>query len=593
MELLGLLVGALLALLVTLLVARGDRPRRPAEPPGPVDVRRVSRLSRHLTGDPVRDRPLLNRILALGPDVIPGLLGELTECHRHPDPRHAPRAARLEEVVADFGLAAVPAVSDALARLHPTAPLVPGLVRILRRLDGPGTRALIDRAVRVPDLAPFLPRFRFGGPGSDPAGALVAALRAIDPPDRPRALALCAGLLAAHPVAIEALWAAWGPPGRVDLLRWLADWLPVARAAAEPLPERGLRDPDPTVRAAAARLAALLRVDVAALSAALEDPDPAVRAAACRAVAARRVSLGPLLADCAADADPRVALEALLGRLADPAALPPPDPALPAPIAALLAAERPIDAALAALEDSDPTTRRVAAHLLGRHHDDPRARERLIRLADAAEPADRATAVLALARAGDAIAADLLVRVLRAGAPPADLLDLQEAAQRVGAEVAAPLARRLRPPPPDRVLATLAVLRAAPYADAVPPLLRGLEDARSGALEGQLAATLYVGGPAVREAVSRALRQPTRGLLAPALRFLAAYGDPADLPLLLDLHDRHPPLRGVLLNLVEGLGPAAIAPLRARIAEGGDDPVVEALEQRLAMLEAAHAPHGW
>lgn len=582
MEFVGLLLGALLALLVLLTLSRGA-PRR-AAPREPADLRRVTRLCRHLTGDPIRDRPLLNRILALGPDVVPTLIAELTECHRHPDRRSPTRAARLEEVVADFGLAAVPAVTDALARLHPTAPLVPGLVRILRRLRGPGARAVIDRAVRVPDLAPFLPRFRFDGPGHDPVGALVAALRRADAEQRALALELCAGLLS--PAAIESLWAAWGAEGRADLLRWLTDWLPIAERAG--LAERGLRDRDPAVRVAAARLATILpsSVGIAALTTAVEDDDPGVRAAVCRAIAARRASTRALLDERLRDADPRVALEALLGRLRDPER-PPPD--LPGPIGLLLDDERPVDAALAGLEDPAPALRRAAAHLLGRRHADPRARERLIRLAEAPDPRDRATAVLVLARAGDAVAGDLVIRVVRAGAlAGAELLDVQEAAQRVGPAVAAPLARRLRSRTAGRVDATLAVLRAVPYAEAVPPLLRGVEDARSGALEGRLAATLHVGGAEVRAVIGQALRQPTRGLLAPALRFLAAYGEPADLPLLVELFDRHPPLRGVLLNLIEGQGAAAIEPLRARIDAGGEDAVVESLEQRLAMLEAVY-----
>lgn len=585
MEFLGLLLGALLALLLLLTLSRGsmNRRRRPDTLDVP-DRRRVSKLAHHLTGDAIRDRPMLNRILALGPDVVPALLGELTECHRNPDARTPTRAARLEEVVADFGLAAVPAVSDALARLHPTAPLAPGLVRILRRLRGPGTRAIVDRAVRAPDLAPFLPRFRFDTPGHDATGAIVAALRGVGADDRGPALDLCAGLL--QPAGIESLWAAWGAEGRAALLRWLTDWLPIARRVE--LAARGLRDRDPSVRRAAARLATLLpeSVDIAALSTAIEDDDPRVRAAVCRAIAARRPSHRVLLDERLDDADPRVALEALIGRLRD---LDRPPPDVPGPIGLLLDDEHPVDAALAGLEDADPGLRRVAAHLLGRHHADPRARERLIRLADAPDPAERCTAVLVLARAGDAIAGDLTVRVVRGTKRPPDLLDVQEAAQRVGPTIAAALARRLRPHPPARVDAALAVLRAVPYAEAVPPLLRGVDDARSGALEGRLAATLHVGGDAVRAVIGQSLRQPTRGLLAPALRFLAAYGAPDDLPLLVELFDRHPPLRGVLLNLIEGQGPAALEHLRRRVDAGGEDDVLALLEQRLAIVEAVYA----
>jgi HEAT repeat protein len=583
-ELFALLAGALIALVLAMLLSRGDRRRRDdddADPPA--DPRRISRLCATLTGDPARDRPVHNQILALGPDVIPALLGELTELHRHTEAQAATHLARLEEVIADFGLAAVPPVTTALGRLHPTAAMVPGLVRVLRRLGPPGLRAVIHRGVATPDLAPFLPRFRDGL--DDLPSPLADALLTVEPALRATALETCAGLLGERPADIERLWTRWDAAGRVALLGWLTDWPALADAA---LAARGLTDSEPTVRAAAARLATLLpTLPAAALAAALADPAPTVRAAAARALAARtEPSERAALRAALADPDPTVALEARLGLLGDgdaaepdfqetdPQETDPPDP----------------DTALADLTGPDPARRRLAIHHLARRRDDPRARERLIRLADDPDPAVRAEAVLALARAGDAIAADLLVRVLRALPPITDRLDAQETARRLGPALAVPLARRLGPDPPARIDALLAVLRTIPYADAVPPLLRGLEDARTGTLESQLTATLHLGGPPVHAAIDHALRHPARGLLAPALRFLAAYARPADLPLLFDLFDRHPPLRTAVLNLIEAQGDAAITPLRARIALGGEDTLMLALEHRLALLEAIAAP---
>lgn len=611
MELFALLAGALIALVLAMLLSRGDRRRRDDDEDPPADPRRISRLCATLTGDPARDRPVQNRILALGPDVIPALLGELTELHRHTEAQAATHLARLEEVIADFGLAAVPPVTTALGRLHPTAAMVPGLVRVLRRLGPPGVRAVIHRGVAAPDLAPFLPRFRDGL--DEPPSPLADALLTVEPALRATALETCAGLLGERPADIERLWTRWDAAGRVALLGWLTDWPALADAA---LAARGLTDPEPTVRAAAARLATLLpALPAAALAAALVDPTPTVRAAAARALAARtEPSERAALRAALADPDPAVALEARLGLLgdgdpresepigtsADPTAADPTaaDPPAAEPTAEPTATDPPAadpttladpDTALADLTGPDPARRRLAIHHLARRRDDPRARERLIRLADDPDPAVRAEAVLALARAGDAIAADLLVRVLRALPPITDRLDAQETARRLGPALAVPLARRLGPDPPARIDALLAVLRTIPYADAVPPLLRGLEDARTGTLESQLSATLHLGGPPVRAAIDHALRHPARGLLAPALRFLAAYARPADLPLLFDLFDRHPPLRSAVLNLIEAQGDAAIAPLRARIALGGEDTVMLALEHRLALLEAIAA----
>lgn len=578
MEFLGLLIGALVALAVAVLLSRSDR-RRPPPDPDAVDPRRISHLCATLTGDPTADRPILNRILALGPDVIPALLAELTDAHRRADETTPPRLARLEEVIADFGLAAVPALTTALARLHPSAPLSPGLVRILRRLGGPGMRAICHRARALPDLAPYLPQLvPRGDPAADAAltAALATALADDDPPERRAALDTCAGLLVDRPRALDTLWDHADAPARATLLDALADWLPLATPA---LIHRGLTDPAPPVRAAAARLATHatappLHVPAAALAPLLRDADPTVRAAAARALAARPDPADRhLLVPAIDDPDPIVSHHARLGRLhgLDPRETAPPEEAL-------------LD-----LDDPDPARRRLAIHHLGRRRDDPRARERLIRLADDLDPATRLEAVLALARAGDAITPDLLVRILRAPPPPPDLLGAREAARRIGPPLAVPLARRLRPDPPDRARALLAVLRAIDYTDAVAPLLRALEDARTGALEGQLSATLHAAGPAARAALDHALRHPARGLLTPALRYLAAYATPDDLPLLIELYDRHPPLRAVVLNIIETQGPAAIPPLRARIRAGGDDLTLLALEHRLALLEAVTA----
>ncbi|MCB9526719.1 MAG: hypothetical protein H6702_25530, partial [Myxococcales bacterium] len=266
-------------------------------------------------------------------------------------------------------------------------------------------------------------------------------------------------------------------------------------------------------------------------------------------------------------------------------------PALAPALRAVLAG--PPEAALAALDHAESSVRllavtRAAAAL----PTDPRARERLIRLADGGPAgADRCAATLALARAGDGTAPDLVVKGLRDDPDDEGLAWLQLAAAALGEAAVGPLARRLRVEPERRAPAFLATLRALPLTEAVPSLLRGLEDARSGALEGALAATIHAGGPAVRAAVDQCLEQPDRGLLAPGLRFLAVHATAVDLPRLMALHDHHPPLRGILLNLVEGFGRAAVPALEARILAGGDDEPLARLEARLARLLACE-PEG-
>ncbi len=606
MEFLGFLAGAVMALLVAVALFRTVDPARrrrrrhaAASADDEVGERdRVESLCAALTGDPQRDRPLLNRLLALGPSIVPSLLEHLAELLRAPDGPPPRRVARVEELVADFGLAAVPPVTDLLARLQPTAPLAPALTRILFRLGQYGARSVMQRGLRHPELAAFLPRFRHLRRG-DGATALFLTLR--DAPGPPGDhLATLAGLLADAPDVLDKLWDAWDAPRRVGLLCFLADWLPLARPVDV---RRGAADPHPPVQRAAARLAHLL-VDpalVGPLSALARGGDAGTRKVAVQALAAQP-SLGalPALLEAAADVDAGVALHALIGCVRAHAAVA--DDAFGAaralrgtPAHALLAEQAPLDGPpggpleplLAALDGADEGLRALAATLLARHLDaDPRARERLIRVADGSLGGDRVLAVATLARAHDPTAAELLVKCLRQPVDADARLQLQEAAQHIGEAALAPLARRLRPQAPGQVEGALAVLRAQPYAAAAPQLLRGLEDARSGYLEGLLAATLKVGGDAVRAVIDEALVDPRRGLLAPALRYLAAYACPDDVDLLLTLFDRHLPLRSIILNLVEGQGEAARPALAQRIAAGGEDAILTALEQRKALLDA-------
>jgi len=596
LEFLGLLAGALVALLVATLLLRGEggRRRRVIEAEEGEEGGRVDTLCRRLGGDPARDRPLLNRILALGPGVIPELIEGMAAEVRDPEGPSPQRLARMEGLVADFGLAAVPPVTDALARLQPTAPHAPGLTRVLTRLGRPGVGAILRRGLVQPDLAPFLPRFR--GEASD---AVASALAQRPEARRAHDLNCVAGLLGEHPTAIDSLWDRWASGGRVELLHWLADWLPLAR------PEhihRGLADDAFEVRLAAARLARLL-VDptlLGPLDKVAQDPRPEVRRAAVCALAAQPLAEArPRLAAAAADADTSVALCAIAGLLGAPGPLLTSAlhnaQALPEPALAMLEAVLPLSAERereltplsAALESDDPCHRELAARILGAlAGTDPRARERLIRLADGDQQDDRVRAVYALSFTADTTVAELLARALRETPDREQLVRLQEAAQRIGDVVVLPLARRLRPDPPGRVEASLAIVRVQPYGAATPPLLRGLEDARSGFIEGLVAATLAVGGEHVRERVYDALDQPSRGLLPPALRYLASYGPATDLPLLIQLFDRHFLLRQIILNLIEAQGAEAIPALEARIAAGGDDSLLAMLEQRHEILVA-------
>lgn len=605
------LLGVIAWLLIGLLVPRGPRPRpgggstdeadgendtddgRPRSTP-----HRVAQLCRELTGDPRRDRPLQNRILALGPGILPILLREHAEAVRHPDGTRPTLLARLEETVADFGLGAVPTITQALARVQPTAPVALSLHRMLLRL-GPGGAAPVLRAgLETPALAPYLPRWRGSQVTRDPAGVLAQVLRDRPPASLGEDLDALAGLIGSHPDVLGALWirfsgtSAREGEARKALLRFQSQWLPLAQGA---LILRGLADADAGVRLAAVRLADLvhepgLLVDL--VQCAAGDPEPEIRAAAVRALGhAPAPDVRAALLEAAADPSAMVAVSArhALRRVAPHLPLPPAkDPAAQPALALLAAADaRAVDPLLAGLEATGSLERRLATELLGEHVGaDPRAKERLFRAVEGRDAELAATAALALARAGEPEAAELLARLIRDAVAPDVLHTLQETAQVLGPTTTVSLARRLRPDAGARVEVLLAVLRTVPYAPAVPPLLRALEAARGTRAEGQIAATLAVGGAPVRAAIDAGIQQPGRGLLTPALVWLSAYAVPTDLPVLFDLLDRHPPLRGIILGIIEGQGEPARDALRARIARGGDDVTLAALEERHALLEA-------
>ena len=120
----------------------------------------------------------------------------------------------------------------------------------------------------------------------------------------------------------------------------------------------------------------------------------------------------------------------------------------------------------------------------------------------------------------------------------------------------------------------------------MPGLLHALEDSRCSALGGIISSTLAVGGHDVSKRIRMALQQPEHGLVVPALRYLASYGSPADVRVMIRLFDGHAPLRTMILNLLECHGYATLMALEQRIEEGGEDATLLQLEQRRDLLAA-------
>ena len=215
----------------------------------------------------------------------------------------------------------------------------------------------------------------------------------------------------------------------------------------------------------------------------------------------------------------------------------------------------PLDLLLVTLDSQKQIHVSAAAHMLAlKATRDPRARERLIRMADSHATPDRIIAVHALARVGDRTAPDLLSRVIRSDDLAEHQLRLQEAAQLIGQPVAPMLARRLGSTSSSGAAMILSVIRSLPYVDSVPSLLHALEESCDERLFVHITNTLYIGGVSVQSAIADALRHSERGLLVPGLRYKANFPKQTDLPLILELYEHHPALRPLLLNQLEGFG---------------------------------------
>lgn len=576
--------------IIALFLASLSREIPPPDAPEVPD--RVLTLCAQLTGDPLHDQAVMNQLLALGSGALAPLLEALTATLRETDEQTPRRLARIEGLIADFGLMAIDPIAARLQRLQPTSPLANSLVRVLYRLGQPGAQKWVRGVLENPALMGFLPRFRrarghYRDPPAAASGALIPRLANLSIDD----LTVIAALIVEHPAIIDDLWAATTASGRIAILAWLRDWLPVANGAHV---VAGLMDRSPQVRAAAADLARLM-TEPALVPALIElagDAHAPCRVAALRALANQPSGAARAAISAAAgDADRRVCLTALELLAFDAA------PVLrdavgraalgvlqPDPLLGVLHALSPFDQhdarALMPIADASAADQRVLVAMLGRQaRQNPRARERLIRVIATAKPIVQAWAIHALVRAGEPSTPDLLAKATSTTTLEARLV-LQEAAQCLGAAAVMPLARQI-----DANDSTgdflLPILRALDYSDAVPALLHALDDVRHA-----LATTIACGGSQARQMVDEGLQLPSLGLLAPALRYLASWATADDVPALIALYDAHPPLRGVILNLIEMQVGDATGPLAARIEAGGGDDQLHGLEARHAILAA-------
>ena len=128
-------------------------------------------------------------------------------------------------------------------------------------------------------------------------------------------------------------------------------------------------------------------------------------------------------------------------------------------------------------------------------------------------------------------------------------------------------------------------MRSLSGEDKVDYLLQALEDIREERSRIELIQTVASNARVGRATIEDALKTQRKGLVLPALRFLAAHCQVSDASLLLHVYDNQLTLRSLVLSVLESLGPDAIDAMEQHIQAGGDDLALEALEKRLLILD--------
>ena len=246
----------------------------------------------------------------------------------------------------------------------------------------------------------------------------------------------------------------------------------------------------------------------------------------------------------------------------------------------------PVDELISATERQSDPLLVFYLHALGEFIGfEPRARERLIRLAESNGDPRRPTACLVLAIHQDTRANELIIRAIQQSQTQIELLVLRQAAQWGGPSLQAGLLRRLAEQRPMVANAALSIVRSSPSEGWIPPLLGALEDIRNTDESLAVIQTLYTSGELGRQAIREAFKTQRRGLVLPCLRYYVAHGSDSEAELLLNVYDHQLTLRNLSLSILESLGLPAIDAIQAHIDAGGDNYTLEILERRLQILD--------
>ncbi len=559
------------------------------------DLRQVRRhLAALATDDPQAVREAGNRLLSLGPRVIPALYDHLRSLGESASEEERARQGLVEEAVASFGLRAAVPLARSLRRVVFPSRMVPCALRVARKLGEPAIPALVGALDDENCAALGLVLHRCPGMPAPHGTAVLATLAGAR---LERCLRVFAGVLEQEPEAVGALYATAGAPQRRGLVSFYLRW--PAPVAAQVL-LRALSDPEAANRAQAALGVGLLAADLPPrLRAAADDADTEVRLASLRACTAldARDAAG-LLAGRVRDAPPAERAEAALALPADvpvtgdevlASALSADDRRVGLAAAAGLArrgAGGPgPDAALEALGAEDVALRRLAARCLGHHMGtDVRARERTFLLAEADDPEVRAAACAALAAGRQRDLPPLLARAVeRCEGTPPEVFELRRAVLVAGDEAVQHLVRLVRTARPPAALLAAELVAAVGSELALDGLLRSLPHRRGDVVGMAVRSHVAAFGPAALEATAGLLGSELGWLPPTACEVLLQYGDASVCQLLLAHLDRSEAHHAAGLAALEAW--AAVAPeavLRA-LERGTESPAGERVRRWIGL----------
>ena len=584
---LGLLFGA--AIVAVLLLRRGLQSynrRKPAAEEDEVGLN-LSSLILELGEVELRSRAR-NRILALGPSIIPELLTELIYHRFHIEAAAPTLVSELEGLISDFGPSAMEPLTTRLIRWEPTHRCAPALLRVIESLGDDNYYQLLDSrsgdGYSPRPLRRFLNHLLLRRKDARTCNLLIDN-RQERPADEL--------LVTMQPREWATLWLRLSPRVQSSFVEWMHDWsnlldisfleFLLLQADSDHLPRildlipmnphpellplvSGLCDHDDEMIKYAA-------IEARTYFSPIHDDSYFLSLLEHERCAYRLLGLkGLIMAGSEVAHDPK-ALKVMCQDLlwTDTRDL--------SELAELLYSKLTISTA----ETDQKECEMCALLYLALESQPTVAAERLLALSSVPVPQVRVAATLALTLHRDQRAPEAFKRCLQVLPAQKFKATLQVIASGIGAAGARIVAKRLYSkthhlPTTDPTLnhantgtLILSLLHCLPFASATDILLELIEADGQNPMTPRLALTLKSGGRCVRQEISKALGQPERGLVLPAVRYLSMCPDPLLIDDLLRVYSNFDVVRSQVLTVLEYLGPKGLEIIKRAIEEGGDD----------------------